>query len=67
MLAFLTGQPVTLKSKIEPLGKGGYTAIEREFAVINKIEREGGSNNAYNVTGITSSGKEETVFVQTTD
>ena len=48
MMAFFTGAPFA------PLG----------FDVINSIEREDGSNNSYNVTGITFSGEDKTCHVR---
>lgn len=40
-----------------------YAVLGVKFTVINKIEREDGSNLKYNVTGITTKGTTTTVFV----
>lgn len=51
--AFAIGAPVIL-------GK-------RDFKVINKIEREDGSNRKYNVEGINPQGETMKVFIETID
>lgn len=49
MNAFLNGQPLTIP--------GNFPARQPVlFTVINKIEREDGSNHSYNVTGQTKVG-----------
>jgi len=58
MVAFLTGQPLTVYPNIT-------TMVPVDFVVINKIEREDGSNRSYNLTGILRDGRECTIHIIT--
>jgi len=49
LLAFFTGTPLEVVN----------------LKVVNKVEREDGSNNSYNITGITNEGKQVTQHVRT--
>lgn len=61
MIAFLRGEPITVYPSLRP------SVPPIHFTVLNRVEREDGSNRRYNLTGITQSGETATCFCITLD
>lgn len=60
--AFLNGHSLPLTKNF-----GEQVGPQKALVVVNRIEREDGSNHSYNVTGINLQKQEETVHIRTQD